>query len=120
MQPCSYSPAATTYPNMWVTGLETTPIGVGAWSWGDRSGYWGYGGDYNKDTNLEAYKALIDSKIGLIDTAQVRPVVGLTSLGHGASWCGLLLFLKRFLKVFTLALFKVKKKRKQRPSIFFF
>lgn len=60
---------------MWVTGLETTPIGVGAWSWGDRSGYWGYGGDYNKDTNLEAYKALVDSKIGLIDTAEVCLVV---------------------------------------------
>ncbi len=52
-------------------GLQTTPIGVGAWSWGDRSGYWGYGGDYNKDTNQEAFKALVDSKIGLIDTAEV-------------------------------------------------
>lgn len=52
-------------------GLETTPIGIGAWSWGDRSGYWGYGNGYTKETNAEAYQSLIDSKIGLIDTAEV-------------------------------------------------
>jgi hypothetical protein len=25
-------------------------MGIGAWSWGDRSGYWGYGQGYGKDT----------------------------------------------------------------------
>lgn len=23
------------------TGLEVSSVGLGAWSWGDRSGYWG-------------------------------------------------------------------------------
>lgn len=31
-------------------------IGIGAWSWGDRSGYWGYGREYGKSESLEAYK----------------------------------------------------------------
>ena len=49
-----------------------TPVGIGAWSWGDRSGYWGYGQGYQKEDNEEAFKALVDSGIGLIDTAEVR------------------------------------------------
>ena len=49
-----------------------TPVGIGAWSWGDRSGYWGYGQGYQKADNEEAFKALVDSGIGLIDTAEVR------------------------------------------------
>lgn len=53
------------------SGLQTTPIGIGAWSWGDRSGYWGYGDAYTKDTNADAYQALIAAKIGLIDTSEV-------------------------------------------------
>lgn len=53
------------------SGLVTSPIGIGAWSWGDRSGYWGYGDGYTKETNAEAYQALIASKIGLIDTSEV-------------------------------------------------
>lgn len=55
------------------SGLEVTPIGVGAWSWGDRSGYWGsdLASDTKKAENFEAYKALVDSGIGLIDTAEV-------------------------------------------------
>ncbi len=48
-----------------------TPIGIGAWSWGDRSGYWGYGQGYQKDDNFEAFKGMIDAGIGLIDTAEV-------------------------------------------------
>ena len=48
-----------------------TPVGIGAWSWGDRSGYWGYGQGYQKEDNEEAFKALVDSGIGLIDTAEV-------------------------------------------------
>ena len=34
-------------------------IGIGAWSWGDRSGYWGYGREYGKSESLEAYKAFL-------------------------------------------------------------
>jgi hypothetical protein len=31
-------------------------IGVGAWAWGDRSGYWGYGQEYGKEESRAAYK----------------------------------------------------------------
>jgi hypothetical protein len=31
-------------------------IGTGAWSWGDRSGYWGYGKEYGKEESRAAYK----------------------------------------------------------------
>ena len=52
-------------------GLMVTPVGIGAWSWGDRSGYWGYGKGYQKEDNEEAFKALVESGVGLIDTAEV-------------------------------------------------
>lgn len=29
-------------------GLQVPVMGVGAWSWGDRSGYWGYGKGYGE------------------------------------------------------------------------
>lgn len=46
-------------------------IGVGAWSWGDRSNYWGYGKEYDKETNQACYKAVLDAGIDFIDTAEV-------------------------------------------------
>lgn len=30
-------------------GLMVPRMGIGAWSWGDRSGYWGYGGQHEKE-----------------------------------------------------------------------
>ena len=61
----------------WVgAGLMVTPIGIGAWSWGDRSGYWGYGEGYQKEDNFEAFKGMVGSGIGLIDTAEVWPHPG--------------------------------------------
>eukprot|EP01024_Parvocaulis_polyphysoides_P059181 TRINITY_DN638_c0_g2_i1.p2 TRINITY_DN638_c0_g2~~TRINITY_DN638_c0_g2_i1.p2 ORF type:complete len:358 (-),score=31.41 TRINITY_DN638_c0_g2_i1:181-1254(-) len=65
----SVTPKETT--TLGKSDVEVSSIGVGAWSWGDRSGYWGYGSDYNKDDNLTAYRALIDSGINFIDTAEV-------------------------------------------------
>ena len=56
-----------------------TPIGIGAWSWGDRSGYWGYGQGYQKADNLDAFKGLVGAGVGLIDTAEVL----LTTLSLG-------------------------------------
>eukprot|EP00877_Chromochloris_zofingiensis_P004358 jgi/Chrzof1/13923/Cz08g18010.t1 len=53
------------------SGLRVPLLGIGAWSWGDRSGYWGYGRQYGKDASLEAYKALTDAGINFIDTAEV-------------------------------------------------
>ncbi len=40
-------------------------LGLGAWSWGDRSRYW-YAGELNKDENLTAYKAMVDSGIDFL------------------------------------------------------
>eukprot|EP01023_Acetabularia_acetabulum_P044936 TRINITY_DN4539_c0_g1_i1.p2 TRINITY_DN4539_c0_g1~~TRINITY_DN4539_c0_g1_i1.p2 ORF type:complete len:359 (-),score=44.84 TRINITY_DN4539_c0_g1_i1:632-1708(-) len=72
---CVANPAALVSSKETITlgqsNLEVSSIGVGAWSWGDRSGYWGYGSDYDKDDNLTAYKAVIDSGISFIDTAEV-------------------------------------------------
>lgn len=36
--------------------LKVPVLGVGAWSWGDRSGYWGYGREYGKEESRAAYK----------------------------------------------------------------
>jgi aryl-alcohol dehydrogenase-like predicted oxidoreductase len=55
------------------------PLGFGAWSWGDRSNYWGYGKDYDKSANQSAYDALqrtalsgqIPGGQAFIDTAEV-------------------------------------------------
>ena len=78
-------------------GMKISPVGVGAWSWGDRTGlfasahtdathftpcfaqthaqlagYWGYGNEYQKADNLEAYKAVVGNGISFIDTSEVR------------------------------------------------
>ncbi|CAK0787581.1 hypothetical protein CVIRNUC_010803 [Coccomyxa viridis] len=53
------------------SGLTVSPVGIGAWSWGDRTGYWGYGGDYQREDNLTAYQAIVDEGITFIDTAEV-------------------------------------------------
>lgn len=44
---------------------------MGAWSWGDRSGYWGWEKGYGRPENLAAYRALLDSGLTFIDTAEV-------------------------------------------------
>lgn len=46
-------------------------MGIGAWAWGDRSGYWGYGTEYGKEESRETYKALLQEGLTFIDTAEV-------------------------------------------------
>jgi aryl-alcohol dehydrogenase-like predicted oxidoreductase len=53
------------------SGLHVPVLGIGAWSWGDRSGYWGYGKEYGQDASREAYNALTSAGINFIDTAEV-------------------------------------------------
>ncbi|KAK9824860.1 hypothetical protein WJX74_001115 [Apatococcus lobatus] len=53
------------------SGLQVSPVGVGAWSWGDRSGYWGYNNGYGKEDNFAAYKETLSGGISFIDTAEV-------------------------------------------------
>ncbi|KAK9806918.1 hypothetical protein WJX72_007399 [[Myrmecia] bisecta] len=53
------------------SGLRVSALGVGSWSWGDRTGYWGFGKEGNqKDDNRQAYQALTDAGITFIDTAE--------------------------------------------------
>jgi len=55
------------------SGLTVPVMGVGAWAWGDRSGYWGYGSQYGKEESRSAYDA-IHKAFGddaFIDTAEV-------------------------------------------------
>ena len=35
------------------------------------SGYWGYGNEYQKEDNLDAYKAVVGNGISFIDTSEV-------------------------------------------------
>lgn len=53
------------------SGVEVPVLGIGAWSWGDRSGYWGYGREYGKEESRETYKALLAAGLTFIDTAEV-------------------------------------------------
>ena len=38
------------------------------------TGYWGYGNEYQKDDNLEAYKAVVGNGISFIDTSEVSRI----------------------------------------------
>ncbi len=49
--------------------LRVSPIGVGAWAWGDR--YWGFGGDYGVDEVRGAFDALIEAGVNFVDTAEI-------------------------------------------------
>lgn len=54
------------------SGLEVSSVGLGAWSWGDRSGYWGWEKGYGRGENLAAYKEMVESTgIDFLDTAEV-------------------------------------------------
>lgn len=51
-------------------GLQVRPLGIGAWSWGDRL-FWQYGSDYGEAQVREAFDAAIASGITFFDTAEV-------------------------------------------------
>ena len=48
--------------------LSVSATGVGAWAWGDRSGYWG---SWDRDENLAAYRTLLAGGVDFVDTAVV-------------------------------------------------
>lgn len=49
------------------SGIAVSALGIGAWSWGDRSGYWGYGNGYDKSDTLKAYEASRDAAPSIRD-----------------------------------------------------
>ncbi|MEW5871707.1 MAG: aldo/keto reductase [Chloroflexota bacterium] len=52
------------------TGIQVSPMGLGAWSWGDRT-MWGYGRGYTEDDIRAAYDVSLAAGINFIDTAEV-------------------------------------------------
>ena len=44
------------------------------------SGYWGYGSEYQKDDNLDAYKAVVGNGISFIDTSEVCCIIFIVTL----------------------------------------
>jgi aryl-alcohol dehydrogenase-like predicted oxidoreductase len=52
------------------TGIVVPPLGVGVWSWGDKS-FWGYGQDYTREDVTQAYKACQDAGLNFFDTAEM-------------------------------------------------
>ena len=52
------------------SGIVVPPMGVGVWSWGDKS-FWGYGQDYTREDVTLAYKACLDNGLNFFDTAEM-------------------------------------------------
>ncbi len=52
------------------TDLRITPLGLGAWQWGDRS-MWQYGNGYTDRDVQDAFKVSLDAGINWIDTAEM-------------------------------------------------
>ncbi len=52
------------------TELQISPMGVGAWAWGDRF-MWSFGNSHNEKDVQAAFQATLDGGINFIDTAEV-------------------------------------------------
>lgn len=51
-------------------GLRVRPLGIGAWSWGDRL-FWQYGSDYGEADVRQAFDAAVAAGVTFFDTAEV-------------------------------------------------
>jgi aryl-alcohol dehydrogenase-like predicted oxidoreductase len=49
--------------------IRITPLGVGAWSWGDRL-FWNFGKGYDANDVRAAFETCLGAGIGLFDTAE--------------------------------------------------
>jgi aryl-alcohol dehydrogenase-like predicted oxidoreductase len=52
------------------TDLRIPPLGIGAWSWGDRM-FWGYGRGYDEPDLREAFDVCLQAGVNFFDTAEV-------------------------------------------------
>jgi len=52
------------------TDLRITPLGIGAWAWGDRM-FWGYGRGYDEADVEAAFQTSLEAGINFFDTAEV-------------------------------------------------
>ena len=62
---------ATDRVTLGTSDLSVSATGVGAWAWGDRSGYWTDDWKGQRVENLEAYKTPPALGVDFIDTAEV-------------------------------------------------
>src|SRR5689334_6608095 len=53
-----------------ISDIAINPIGLGAWSWGDRF-FWNYGQGYDDSDIHEAFQVSIDAGVNFIDTAEM-------------------------------------------------
>jgi aryl-alcohol dehydrogenase-like predicted oxidoreductase len=51
------------------TDIRVSPLGIGAWSWGDRF-FWGYGRGYTASDVREAFDVSLAAGVNFIDTAE--------------------------------------------------
>ncbi len=58
------------------SGIVVPALGVGVWSWGDKS-TWGYGTTHTRTDISQAYRACLDAGLNFFDTAEIY--------GNGAS-----------------------------------
>ena len=52
------------------TDLLVSPLGIGAWAWGDRF-FWGYGRQYGHDESAAAFQTSLAAGINFFDTAEI-------------------------------------------------
>jgi aryl-alcohol dehydrogenase-like predicted oxidoreductase len=52
------------------TDIQISPLGIGAWAWGDRF-YWGYGNTYTESDVYDAFGASLSAGINFYDTAEM-------------------------------------------------
>ncbi len=63
-------PDATDLIPLGKTELRISPIGVGAWAWGDRL-FWGFGRGYQENDVHSAFQVSLEAGINWFDTAEV-------------------------------------------------
>lgn len=51
------------------TGIRISPLGIGAWAWGDRL-YWGYGRDYAEDDLRASFEICLEAGVNFFDSAE--------------------------------------------------
>lgn len=50
--------------------ITVPPLGIGIWSWGDKS-FWGYGQGYTHEDIVQAYRFCLDTGLNFFDTAEI-------------------------------------------------
>jgi aryl-alcohol dehydrogenase-like predicted oxidoreductase len=63
-------PATVDLVPLGMTNVRVTPVGIGAWQWGDTM-MWSYGKGYGEQDVRAAYDAAIAAGINFVDTAEV-------------------------------------------------